>query len=51
MKANYAEIWRVGSLEAYVQQVLLVQFFWNFQAKNVFPRDVERVVVVWLAEN
>ena len=30
MNANYAEICRVGNLEADFQQVLLVQFFWNF---------------------
>ena len=30
MIANYAEILRVGNLEADFQQVLLVQFFWNF---------------------
>ena len=26
----YAEICRVGNLEADFQQILLVQFFWNF---------------------
>ena len=30
MNANYAEICRVGNLEADFQQVRLVQFFWNF---------------------
>ena len=30
MNENYAEICRVGNLEADFQQVLLVQFFWNF---------------------
>ena len=30
MNANNAEICRVGNLEADFQQVLLVQFFWNF---------------------
>ena len=30
MNANYAEICRVGNLEADFQQVSLVQFFWNF---------------------
>ena len=30
MKANYAEICRVGNLEADFQQVMLVQIFWNF---------------------
>ena len=30
MNANYAEIYRVGDLEADFQQNLLVQFFWNF---------------------
>ena len=30
MNANYAEIWRVENLESEFQQVLLVQFFWNF---------------------
>ena len=30
MNANYAEICRVGNLEADFQQVPLVQFFWNF---------------------
>ena len=30
MTANYAEICRVGNLESDFQQVLLVQFFWNF---------------------
>ena len=30
MNANFAEICRVGNLEADFQQVLLVQFFWNF---------------------
>ena len=30
MNANYAEIYRIGNLEADFQQVPLVQFFWNF---------------------
>ena len=30
MNANYAEICRVGNLKSVCQQVLLVQFFWNF---------------------
>ena len=30
MNENYAEIRRVGNFEADFQQVLLVQFFWNF---------------------
>ena len=30
MNAHYAEICRVGNLEADFLQVLLVQFFWNF---------------------
>ena len=30
MNVNFAEICRVGNLEADFQQVLLVQFFWNF---------------------
>ena len=30
MNENYAEICRVGNLEADFQQVSLVQFFWNF---------------------
>ena len=30
MNANYAEICRVGNLEADVQKVLRVQFIWNF---------------------
>ena len=30
MIANYAEICRVGNLEADFQQVSLVQLFWNF---------------------
>ena len=30
MDANYAEIYRVGNLEADVQQVSLVQVFFNF---------------------
>ena len=30
MNANYAEICRVGNLEADFQQVMFVQFFWNF---------------------
>ena len=30
MNANYAEICRVGNLEADFQQVRLVQFFWKF---------------------
>ena len=30
MNANYAEICRVGNLEADFQQVPLVQIFWNF---------------------
>ena len=32
MKANYAEICRVGNLGADFQQVLLDQFFWNFHS-------------------
>ena len=32
MNANYAEICRVGNLEVAFQQVLLVQFFWNFHS-------------------
>ena len=31
MNANYAKICRLGELEAYFQQVSLVQFFWHFQ--------------------
>ena len=30
MNENYAEICRVGNLEADFQQVSLVQFLWNF---------------------
>ena len=30
MAANYAEIGRVGKLEAGFQQVPFVQIFWNF---------------------
>ena len=30
MNANYAEICRVGKLEADFQQVPLIQFFWKF---------------------
>ena len=30
MNANYAEICRVGNLDADFQQVSLVKFFWNF---------------------
>ena len=53
MKPNHAEICRVGK-EADFQQVSPVHFFINQskrfsskikrQAKNVFPRDVERIV-------
>ena len=32
MNANYAEICRVGNLEADFQQVLLGQFFWNIHS-------------------
>ena len=30
MNANYAEIYRVGTLEADLQYVQLVEFLWNF---------------------
>ena len=30
MNEIYVEICRVGNLEADFQQVLLIQFFWNF---------------------
>ena len=30
MAGNYAEIGRVGKLDAGFQQVLFVQIFWNF---------------------
>ena len=30
MNANYADIYRVGNLEADFQQGMLVQFFWKF---------------------
>ena len=36
--ANYAEICRVGNLEADFQQVPLVQFFWNFHSVAVKPQ-------------
>ena len=43
MAANYAEIGRVGKLEADFQQVSIVQIFWNVnnivikhQSKNIF---------------
>ena len=31
MNANCVEIYRVGNLEADFQQVLILQYFWNFQ--------------------
>ena len=34
MDANYAEIRRVGNLEADFQHVPLDQLFWNFQSNN-----------------
>ena len=38
MDVNYAEICWVGNLEADFQQVLLVQFFWNFHSIVVKPQ-------------
>ena len=35
MNAIYAEICRAGNLEADFQQVMLVEFFWNFHNIDV----------------
>ena len=35
MDAKYEEICRVSNLEADFQQVLLIQFFWNFHNNAV----------------
>ena len=54
MHANYAEICRVGNLEADFQQVLLVQFFWNFHnivVKPIIQVQQRKVKNIFLEKN